>query len=92
MARSAQTILEHVSRVPPGYVTIYGDLPPGARRHAGRVLSQTIKRIPWWRVVRSGETWPKGTEQRELLMAEDVPIRGYRVVMTQARIPPEAII
>jgi methylated-DNA-protein-cysteine methyltransferase-like protein len=92
MAFSAKTILERVSRVPPGYVTTYGDLSPGAPRHAGRVLSQTTKSVPWWRVVRSDGTWPKGTEQRELLIAEDVPIRGDRVVMTQARIPPEAII
>ena len=47
--------------------------------------------LPWWRVVRSDGTWPKGAEQRARLLAEDVPIRGQRVVMAEARIPPEAI-
>jgi methylated-DNA-protein-cysteine methyltransferase related protein len=92
MAPSEQTIIERVRRVPPGYVTTYGDLSPGAPRHAGRVLSQSPAEVPWWRVVRSDGTWPKGARQRELLMAEDVPIRGRRVVMEQARMPPEAIL
>jgi alkylated DNA nucleotide flippase Atl1 len=48
--------------------------------------------VPWWRVVRSDGTWPKGEEQRSRLLAEDVPIRGRRVVMAEARIPPEAIL
>jgi methylated-DNA-protein-cysteine methyltransferase related protein len=87
-----QAILERVRRVPPGYVTTYGDLSPGAPRHAGRVLSEVAAGVPWWRVVRSDGTWPKGTDQRERLLAEDVPIRGKRVVMSEARIPPEAIL
>lgn len=73
-------------------MTTYGDLCPGAPRHAGRVLSQTPADVPWWRVVRSDGTWPKGDEQRARLLAEDVPIRGRRVVMAEARIPPEAIL
>lgn len=92
MACSEQTILDRVRRVPPGYVTTYGDLSPGAPRHAGRILAQTTASVPWWRVVRSDGTWPKGRKQRELLMAEEVPIRGGRVTMAQARIPPEAIL
>lgn len=91
MALSAQTILARVARVPPGYVTTYGDLAPGAPRHAGRVLSQLPPGVPWWRVVRSDGTWPKGAEQRARLLAEGVPIRGQRVVMTEARLPAEAI-
>ncbi|HTZ87714.1 MAG TPA: MGMT family protein [Solirubrobacteraceae bacterium] len=91
MALSAQTILDRVRRVPPGYVTTYGDLSPGAPRHAGRVLSEVPAGVPWWRVVRSDGTWPKGSDQRERLLAEDVPIRGQRVVMAEARIRPEAI-
>jgi alkylated DNA nucleotide flippase Atl1 len=47
--------------------------------------------VPWWRVVRSDGTWPKGDDQRARLLAEGVPIRGRRVVMAEARIPPEAI-
>jgi methylated-DNA-protein-cysteine methyltransferase related protein len=87
----AETILDRVRRVPEGYVTTYGDLSPGAPRHAGRVLSEMPPGIPWWRVVRSDGTWPKGAEQRARLLAEGVPISGQRVVMAAVRIPPEAI-
>jgi methylated-DNA-protein-cysteine methyltransferase related protein len=92
MSVSAQTIYERVRRVPRGYVTTYRDLCPSAPRHAGRALSQMPSDLPWWRVVRSDGTWPKGAEQRARLLAEDVPIRGRRVVMADARIPPEAIL
>lgn len=91
MTLSAQTILDRVRRVPPGYVTTYGDLAPGAPRHAGRVLSQVPSGVPWWRVVRSDGSWPKGAKQRAYLLEEGVPLRGQRVVMADARIPPEAI-
>lgn len=92
MAPDAKTILDRISRVPPGFVTTYGDLCPGAPRHAGRVLAQTFARLPWWRVVRSDGTLPKGEEQHARLIAENVPIKGRRVVMAKARIPPEAIL
>jgi methylated-DNA-protein-cysteine methyltransferase related protein len=91
VALSAETILARVHRVPEGYVTTYGDLSPGAPRHAGRVLAQTPPGVPWWRVVRADGTWPKGATQRAHLRAEGVPMRGQRVVMSEARIPPEAI-
>ena len=92
MTPSTETILERVRRVPPGYVTTYGDLAPSAPRHAGRALSQAASSdVPWWRVVRSDGTWPKGAEQRARLLAEDVPIRGRRVVLAEARIPPEVL-
>ncbi len=89
---SPQTIFDRVRRVPEGYVTTYGDLSPGAPRHAGQALSQMPGDLPWWRVVRSDGTWPKGSEQRERLLADGVPIRGRRVVMAEARIPPEVIL
>jgi alkylated DNA nucleotide flippase Atl1 len=92
MALSEQTILDRVRRVPPGYVTTYKDLCPGAPRHAGRVLSQTTQEVPWWRVVRSDGTLPKGQEQRARLLAEEVHIVGERVVMKEAHIPTEAIL
>ena len=91
MALSPETIFDRVRRVPPGFVTTYGDLAPNAPRHAGRALSQMPPDLPWWRVVRSDGTWPKGAEQRARLLAEEVPIRGQRVLMAEARIPPEAI-
>ncbi|MGI8411805.1 MAG: MGMT family protein [Solirubrobacteraceae bacterium] len=89
---TAQRIIDRVRRVPPGYVTTYGDLSPGAPRQAGRVLSQGPDDVPWWRVVRSDGTWPKGAEQRARLLQEGVPIRGQRVDLAQARIPLEAIL
>jgi methylated-DNA-protein-cysteine methyltransferase related protein len=92
MAISAETIIARVRRVPPGFVTTYGNLCPSAPRHAGRVLSETSVDMPWWRVVHSDGTCPKGEEQRRRLLAEDVPIIGRRVVMAEAQIPPEAIL
>jgi alkylated DNA nucleotide flippase Atl1 len=92
MAVAMETIYARVRRVPRGYVTTYGDLSPGAARYAGRALAQMPAGLPWWRVVRSDGTWPKGAEQRARLLAEDVPIRGNRVVMSRARIPPGAIL
>ena len=93
MTVSAETIQARIRRVPAGFVTTYGDLSPGAARHAGRVMSRLHgDDVPWWRVVRSDGSWPKGAEQRARLLAEDVPIRGRRVVMEEARIPREAIL
>jgi methylated-DNA-protein-cysteine methyltransferase-like protein len=91
VAISADVILARIRRVPPGYVTTYGDLSPGAPRQAGQVLAHTAADVPWWRVVRSDGSLAKGTSQRERLLDEGVPMRGARVVMEQARIPPEAI-
>jgi alkylated DNA nucleotide flippase Atl1 len=91
MAPSEETIFERVRRVPPGFVTTYADLSPGAPRHAGRAMAQMEPDIPWWRVVRSDGTWAKGDRQRELLAAEGVPIRGRRVDLGAARIPREVI-
>ena len=92
MTLAAETIYARVRRVPEGFVTTYGDLSPGAPRHAGRALANlNDPSVPWWRVVRSDGSWPKGAEQRARLLAEDVPIRGSRVVMAEARIAPEAI-
>ncbi len=92
MALSPEIIYGRVRRVPPGCVTTYGDLAPGAPRRAGRALRDMPAGLPWWRVVRSDGTWPKGDDQRARLLAEGVPIRGQRVVMAEARIPPEAIL
>jgi methylated-DNA-protein-cysteine methyltransferase-like protein len=92
VALSAETIFSRVRRIPPGYVATYGDLSPGAPRHAGRALSQMPGDLPWWRVVRSDGTWAKGDEQHARLLEEDVPLRGQRVVMDEARIPQEVIL
>jgi len=91
MAVSLEVIHARVRRIPPGFVTTYGDLCPGAPRQAGRALSHGPGDIPWWRVVHSDGTWVNGEKQRRLLEEEDVPIRGRRVVLKQARIDPEVI-
>jgi alkylated DNA nucleotide flippase Atl1 len=91
VAVSVEVIIARVRRVPAGFVTTYGDLSPGAPRQAGRALSLHTGDVPWWRVVRSDGTWAKGEEQRRRLEAEDVPIRGARVALKEARIDPEAL-
>ena len=82
-------------RVPPGFVTTYGDVSPGAPRLTGAVLRAAGARddVPWWRVVRADGSLAKGTRQRALLEAEDVAfVDGTgRVDLTACRIPPEAI-
>lgn len=93
MTVPAETIYARIRRVPEGFVTTYGDLSPGAARHAGHALARLDDPgVPWWRVVRSDGSCPKGSEQRARLHAENVPIRGGRVVMDEARIPAEAIL
>ncbi len=80
-----------IRRIPPGFVVTYGDLTPGAPRQAGRLLSHAPVGVPWWRVVRADGSLAQGPEQRLRLMDEGVPMRGARVVMSQARLPPEAL-
>lgn len=73
--------------IPPGYVRTYGDVSPGAPRLAGRVLSQSAALdLPWHRVVRADGSLAKGERQRRLLKAEQVPFRGERVALDQARL------
>jgi methylated-DNA-protein-cysteine methyltransferase-like protein len=81
-------IRERVGAIPEGYVRTFGDIEPAAPRLVGRVLSTTHD-LPWHRVVRADGTFPQGRPQRELLLAEGVPLRGDRVDLTEARLPPE---
>lgn len=94
MPPRASVILERIRRVPPGFVTTYGDVSPGAPRLTGQVLRTcSDETVPWWRVVRSDGTVAKGERQLALLRAEDVPLRGpARVDLAAARIPPDAIL
>jgi methylated-DNA-protein-cysteine methyltransferase-like protein len=92
-ARRAR-ILDRVRRVPPGWVTTYGDVSPGAPRLAGRALAGAgADGVPWWRVVRADGSLAVGARQRALLEDEGVPFRasGDRVDLAQARIPPDAL-
>jgi alkylated DNA nucleotide flippase Atl1 len=82
----SERIIERIRAIPEGYVRTYGDLDPGAPRLVGRVLSTTHE-LPWHRVVGADGTIPRGRSQRELLLAEGVPIRGDRVDLKQARLP-----
>jgi methylated-DNA-protein-cysteine methyltransferase related protein len=82
-------IIERIRAIPEGFVRTYGDIDPGAPRLVGLVLSRTHDDIPWQRVVRADGTLPKGAKQRCLLLEEGVPMRGDRVDLKEARLPPE---
>ena len=87
---SAQEILRRARLVPAGRVTTYGDLCPGAPRHAGAVLSACDDpSVPWQRVVRADGSLAKGDRQRALLEREGVPFSGARVDMRRAWSPSE---
>ena len=87
-ASRAERVVERVRAIPEGYVRTYGDIDPRAPRLVGRILA-TTHNLPWHRVVRADGTIPPGLPQRELLRAEGVPMRGDRVDLDQARLPPE---
>ncbi len=81
-------VLARVRAIPPGRVTTYGDVSPGAPRFAGSVLSTCDDiSVPWQRVVRADGSLPKGDRQRRLLEAEGVAFRGARVDMRAAWMP-----
>lgn len=81
-------MLERVRAIPPGRVTTYGDVSPGAPRFAGSVLSTCDDpSVPWQRVVRADGSLAKGERQRRLLEAEAVEFRGARVDMRTAWMP-----
>ena len=84
----SERIVERVRTIPAGFVRTYGDIDPRAPRLVGLVLSRTHG-IPWHRVVRADGSLPKGAQQRRLLLREGVPMRGERVDLREARLPPE---
>src|SRR6478735_8246090 len=84
----AARIVERVGAIPEGFVRTFGDIDPGAPRLVGLVLAKHPG-IPWHRVVRADGSLPKGAPQRELLFQEGVPMRGDRVDLDRARLPPE---
>src|SRR5579864_7892582 len=90
MAESSRNerIISRVRGIPKGFVRTYGDVDPLAPRLVGRILAQTHD-LPWHRVVRADGALPQGEAQRKLLVAEGVPMRGERVDLDQARLPPE---
>ena len=88
MNARAEHILERIRAIPEGFVRTYGDIDPRAPRQVGRILATTHD-LPWHRVVRADGSIPQGQPQRELLLAEGVPMRGDSVDLDQARLPPE---
>lgn len=87
---SDELILDRVRSIPPGRVSTYGDVSPGAPRHAGAVLHACDRPdVPWQRVVRADGSLAKGERQRRLLAAEGVPMRAERVDMHAAWVPIE---
>jgi alkylated DNA nucleotide flippase Atl1 len=79
-------VLDRVRSIPAGKVAAYGDVTPGAPRHAGRILSASHEPdVPWWRVVRADGSLAKGHRQKELLRGEGVRFRGDRVDMAKCR-------
>jgi methylated-DNA-protein-cysteine methyltransferase-like protein len=81
-------IVERIRAIPEGYVRTYGDIDPRAPRLVGHVLA-TIHDLPWHRVVRADGRLPRGAPQRARLLGEGVPMRGDRVNLREARLPPD---
>ena len=80
-----------VSGIPAGTCATYGEVAaeagrPGAARAVGQVLKRSDG-LPWWRVIRSDGTFPKGADQAARLRAEGVSIIDERVQMA-GRQPP----
>ena len=83
----ALSALDLVARIPAGKVMTYGDvaeyLGTGSARTVGMVMSKHGHEVCWHRVLRaSGEPFDGALP---LLIAEGVPIRGERVVLSEAR-------
>jgi methylated-DNA-protein-cysteine methyltransferase-like protein len=81
-------IAERVRAIPKGFVRTYGDIDQRAPRLVGHVLA-TNHDLPWHRVVRADGRLPRGATQRERLLREGVPMRGDRVSLREARLPPD---
>jgi alkylated DNA nucleotide flippase Atl1 len=79
-------ILELVRAIPEGWVRTYGDVAPRTPRLVGALLATAADdTLPWWRVVRADGSVTQGERQLALLRAEQVPLRGDRVDLAQAR-------
>jgi len=76
-----------VKAIPEGWVRTYKDIDPDAPRRVGRELAGITEDIPWHRVVRADGSLPVGAEQRQRLREEDVPMKGNKVDMDEARLP-----
>lgn len=84
-----ERIIERVRSIPEGYVRTYGDIDRRAPRLVGHVLATSKQKMPWHRVVRADGSVTQGRRQRDLLLAEGIPMIGNRVDLDDARVPPE---
>ena len=85
--RNTEEILARIRRIPPGYVRTYGDVSPGAPRHAGTVLRRCDDpEVPWWRVVRADGSLAKGARQARLRRDEGILVRNNRVDLAAVRL------
>jgi methylated-DNA-protein-cysteine methyltransferase-like protein len=80
-AEFEQAVVDVLASLQPGEVVTYGEVAelagyPGRARAVGRLLAQTVKEVPWWRVVGHGGRLisPQSEEQARLLRKEGYPI------------------
>ena len=89
LSDTQRRVVDRIRAIPPGFVSTYGDVSPGAPRLAGHVLRRlNAGEAPWHRVVRADGSLAKGERQRWLLEAEGVPFSGERVLLEKARLDP----
>jgi alkylated DNA nucleotide flippase Atl1 len=86
-----EAVLQVVEQIPAGEVASYGDVAEavgrGGPRQVGHVMALHGGAVPWWRVVRADGSPARCHEQQalDLLRSEGTPLRGPRVVMSEAR-------
>jgi methylated-DNA-protein-cysteine methyltransferase related protein len=75
-----------VRAIPRGAVLSYSRVAvlaglPGRARLIGKLLRNTDRKLPWWRVVRADRTLaePVAMQQKRRLVAEGVQVRGTRI-------------
>jgi alkylated DNA nucleotide flippase Atl1 len=87
----ALAVLDVVARIPRGRVMTYGDvaeyLGQGSPRTVGTVMAKHGHEVPWQRVVQASgrPAEPYLDKALALLRAEGCPVRGERVVLSEAR-------
>lgn len=90
-----ERVLTAVEAIGSGRVRTYGDIAEeigaGGPRQVGQVMSRYGSAVAWWRVVRADGQLARGHEEAALtrLRQERTPLRGDRVDLSLARIPPE---
>ncbi len=83
-------VLDMIASLRPGEVVTYGEVAaevgkPGAARAVGSTLRRYGSEVPWWRVVAANGRLVPGGEARQSkkLIAEGVPVRNGKVVMSK---------